>query len=372
MMGAQATELRPLEAYGWTAERQGSFGGQAAAGLVPGRVVAQAREVTQAVTAAGPVDVFIQRGFRRAAAASGTFPAVGDWLALEPFADGSGAALREVLPRTSAFSRGQADGRGRLSEQVVAANVDTVLLVSALTRDLNLRRLERYLALAWGSGAQPAVILNKADLAADRAGALQVVEAIAGTAPVHALSARTGEGLGALDPYLATGRTLALLGSSGVGKSTITNVLLGEERQLVREVREDDHRGRHTTTGRELFFLPGGALLIDTPGMRSIGLWDGAEGLSAAFDDIERLAEACRFADCTHHVEPGCAVRTAVEAGDLAPERLRSRRKLEREMASAERRSSVSASRAENRRFGRMIRTSCKQQARLRGRPEGF
>jgi ribosome biogenesis GTPase len=358
-----------MQTWGWGPDHEAGFAAHAAAGFVPGRVITQAREQTRAMTAAGMLDVVIQRGFRRATVGTVDFPAVGDWLALEPFDDGSGAALRAVLPRSSAFVRAQADGSGRLSEQVLAANVDVVLLVAALTRDLNLRRLERYLTLAGTSGAQPVILLNKADLCDDVAARTADVATITGDTPIHAVSARTGDGLDALEHYATPQRTLALLGSSGAGKSTITNALLGEERQLVCDVRDDDHRGRHTTTGRELFLLPSGALLIDTPGLRSIGLWD-AVGLDASFEDIDALAAACRFSDCSHGVEPGCAVRAAIEAGDLASERLSSRQKLERELRSTERRNSVAASRAESRRFGRMIRNACRTRDRATGRSD--
>jgi ribosome biogenesis GTPase len=358
-----------MRRWGWTPELEAGFAAHAAVGLVPGRVIAQVGSSTRAMTAQGPTEVIIQRGFRRTALGTVDFPAVGDWLVLEPFGDATGAALRTVMPRTSAFVRGQADGGGRLSEQVLAANVDVVLLVAALTRDFNLRRLERYLTLAWSSGADPVILLNKADLCEDVPARVAEVTSIGGDVPVHALSARTGAGLEAIHRYVSTGRTVALLGSSGVGKSTITNALLGEERQLVRDVREDDHRGRHTTSGRELFLLPSGGLLIDTPGLRRIGLWD-ADGLDATFTDIDAFAAGCRFSDCRHEVEPGCAVNAAIEAGELAGERLSSRRKLERELRSVERRGSPSTHRAEDRRFGRMVRNACRTKARVTGRTD--
>jgi ribosome biogenesis GTPase len=359
-----------LEELGWTPRRERDFAVHAAAGLVPGRVVSEARGGGRAYTAAGPVEVVVQRGFRRVAGGGADYPAVGDWLALEPMDDPSTAALRAILQRTSTFSRGQAGAArpdSHVSEQVVAANVDTVLLVAALTADYNVRRMERYLALAWASGADPVVLLNKADLCPDVDARVQEVTAIAGDVPIHVLSAKTGDGLDVLWRYVVPGATVALLGSSGVGKSTITNALLGEERQLVREVRADDDRGRHTTTGRELFVLPRGGALIDTPGMRSIGMWESAEGLDRAFADIDALAAGCRFSDCAHGAEPGCAVQAAIASGTLPVERLTSRRKLEREVRSAEKRATAAGSRAEQRQFARMVRQVTRTRARMRG-----
>ncbi len=359
----------PMEVMGWTPEREAAFAEHAEAGLVPGRVVSQERDVVHAITASGPLDVHVQRGFRRSAAGPGSFPTVGDWIALEPLVDGDGA-LRTVLPRSSAFSRGQSERGGRASGQILAANVDTALLVAALDRDFNLRRIERYLALAWSSGAAPVILLNKADVCDDVPGRVAEVAGIASETPIHPLSARTGSGLEVLDRYLVAGQTLVLLGSSGVGKSTITNSLLGDQRQAVQTVRGDDHRGRHTTVRRELFLLPGGALLIDTPGLRAVGLVDADEGLDSAFADIALLAERCRFIDCSHGPEPGCAVRAAIESGQLDETRLRSQQKLQREIAATERRSSPARSHAESRRFGRVIRNACKTQDRLKGRQE--
>jgi len=281
-----ATRRPALEAFGWDARREAAFAPHAQAGYVPGRVTGAARDALRARTDTGDTRIIVQRGFRRDAASNADFPVVGDWLALEPVADGQ-AALRVVLPRTSRFARGDHDAqrtqRGiHAEEQVLAANIDTVVIVAALDHDLTLRRIERYLALAWSSGADPVVLLNKADLCDDVPARMGEVRAVASGAPVLVASALRAEGLDALDAWMGPGRTVVLLGMSGVGKSTITNLLLGEQRQAVREVREDDSRGRHTTTRRELFRLPNGALLIDTPGMRSIGLWEADEGL----DDV--------------------------------------------------------------------------------------
>lgn len=258
-------------------------------------------------------------------------PAVGDWVIAHAPDDSDVALIQQILERQSKFSRNQAGDETR--EQIVAANIDTVFLVTALNQDFNLRRLERYLVLSWESGASPVVVLTKADLCDDPTPYLQDVASIAMDVPVHVVSALAGTGLDALDPYLGEGHTIALLGSSGAGKSTLVNALIGEDVQITQDIREDDDKGRHTTTSRKIFFLPQGGLLLDTPGMREIQLWEGGEGLQQTFQDIEDLAEQCRFRDCQHNNEPGCAIRAAIGNGTLDPQRLASYRKLDREIA---------------------------------------
>jgi ribosome biogenesis GTPase len=255
-------------------------------------------------------------------------PVVGDWVEARIVGDGQ-AIVEAVLPRRTLFSR-RAAGR-REDEQPIAANIDVVFLVCGLDGDFNLRRLERYLALAQESSARPVVVLNKADLCDDLAARITSAEAVSAGAAVVAASTRSEGGLDALRAHIAPGATIALLGSSGVGKSSIVNALVGVEHLRTAEVREDDSRGRHTTTHRELISLPGGAALIDTPGMRELQLWASEESVDAVFDEIAEAAAGCRYRDCTHSGEPGCAVEEALRSGALTEDRLRSYRKLQAE-----------------------------------------
>ncbi len=324
-----------LKSYGWSDRLQNDFAPYAAEGLVPARIVVTQRGGYRVITEAGELDARATGPLMKAASDIAR-PTAGDWVALEARPGETTALVRHVLPRTTAFIR-KASGP-RAGAQVVAANVDVALLVASLNANLNPRRLERYLATTHESGAQPVIVLTKSDLAEFLDEDVAEIEAIALGAPVLALSAKTGQGLEALDGYLRPGQTAVLLGSSGAGKSTLLNVLAGEERMATREVRAADDRGRHTTTHRELVLLPSGALILDTPGMREMGLWDADEGVSATFADIEALAAQCKFRDCGHGDEPGCAVQAAIEAGELDPGRLYSFDKLQAELAHDRRR----------------------------------
>jgi ribosome biogenesis GTPase len=350
------TESPVLRALGWDDGWTEAFAPFAALGLGPARVVAVHRETSIVRDDAGDRPAAVSGAFRHGALAHADFPTVGDWVALE-----AGDVIAAVLPRRSVFKRMAADSSRRGNriddEQIMASNIDVALLVAGLDNDFNLRRIERYLAVAWSSAITPVVVLNKADLADDVDGRLVAVDAIAPGVATVAVSARTGQGLDELLTHLRSGTTAAILGSSGVGKSTLVNALLGEERQATGEVRDSDSRGRHTTTHRELFELPGGALLVDTPGIRALEILGADEGVETAFDDVVDIAATCRFSDCGHDSEPGCAVRAALADGRLTDARLASHRKMERELARAAREGDPRA-RAEHRRTWKIISKS--------------
>jgi ribosome biogenesis GTPase len=355
-----------LGEYGWNKELAVQFEAHAERGWLPARVVKQARDLSTLVTPLGERPGEVPGKFRHLAKERSDFPVVGDWVAIEPAGDDL-AIIQAILPRRSAFARKSA---GEVLEaQFAAANIDRVFLVSGLDGDFNLRRIERYLTTAWASGAEPIIVLNKADLCSDLPSVIVEVERVAPGTPVVAVSALTKGGWKDLESFLTPGKTVALLGSSGVGKSTLINRLLGEERLPTAPVSDADKgRGRHTTTARELVRLPGGALLIDTPGMRELQLWAEEDDLDKAFEEIDRLATRCRFPDCRHEQEPGCAVRTAVAAGTLDRRRLESYLKLRREMQFTELKKDVKKRRqrekAAGRRFARMVKEIKKHKPR--------
>jgi ribosome biogenesis GTPase len=303
----------------------------ARAHVQPGRVFIEFNYICRLYVEGGELEAVVSGRLKHHASSRSELPAVGDWVAVRQPSSERRGSIVAVLPRRSRFSRKLA---GHVTdEQVVAANVNVVFIVMGLDPDFNIRRLERYLLLARESGAAPVILLTKPDLAADAPARAEAVAALAADTPVHVLSPKFNEGIGQVAHYLTPGRTGALLGSSGVGKTTIINRLLGTNSRRTKDVRAVDSRGRHATTNRELVVLPNGGLLIDTPGMRELQLWDVGGAVKQTFDDIERLAGACHFSDCRHRDEPRCAVKAAVVEGTVAADRLESYLKLQDELA---------------------------------------
>ncbi len=324
----------PRARLGWSPELEQAFASHADDGLAPARVTIQNRGLYVVAGDDGELDAQITGRLRHEASGGGELPAVGDWVAIRPPVDDGRATIVTVLPRRTKLSRKVAERE--LDEQVLAANVDLIFLVTSLNTELNLRRLERYLATAWESGAAPVILLTKSDLTDEAEARRAEVESIAFGVPVHVLSSLTGEGLEELPAYFAGNRTGVFLGSSGVGKSTLINGLAGAELQATAAIRESDDRGRHTTIRRELIVLPDGGIVIDTPGMRELQLWESDEGMDTAFSDIVELITQCRFTDCSHEQEPDCAVCAALSDGSLDRERWDSYTRLQRELRALE------------------------------------
>lgn len=346
-MGSGAIPLDPLlKKLGWNAFFGAGFR-EYAIGHEPGRVSGVNKNVCKALTKDGEVKARVAGRLRQ----EGMYPAVGDWVALAR--DESGTyTIKAILPRKSKISRKDA---GRVTgEQVIVTNIDAAFIMTSLNKDLNLRRLERYLAIVRQSGAEPVIVLSKADICADIDASVRAVMEIATDVPVYAISATLKTGIEQLSPYLREGRSVALLGSSGVGKSTLINALEGVERQKVADIREDDSRGRHTTTARELIILASGGVIVDNPGMRELQLWDADEGLQSTFADIEALGAQCRFSDCRHETEPGCAIRKALQDGTLSEIRLESYRKLQRELLAIERKKNPELMAAERKKWKKL------------------
>lgn len=309
-----------LNKLGWSEHFNEGFEAYLDRGYIAGRVVAAYMHIYKASTEYGVLTVEVSGKLRFAASASQDYPAIGDWVVISPRIDEMAGTIHGILPRRSKFSRTASDGTG--GEQIIAANIDTVFIVNSLNSNFNLRRIERYLTLAWESGANPVIVLSKADLCSDVEEKYNQVKEIAFGVPIHVVSSVSKEGLEELDKYLIEGKTVVLLGSSGVGKSTLVNELMGEQVQKVQDISRIEDKGRHTTTSRELITLKSGAMLIDTPGMRELQLWEGENGIGEVFNDIERIAEGCRFKDCTHEDEPDCAVKQAINDGLLDSARL--------------------------------------------------
>ena len=319
-----------LAELGWDARWAEAFAPHAGDGLTPARVAIEYNHIFRGFSASGELQLQHAGRFKHRAIARSELAAVGDWVAVRVSPGEAAGTIEAVLPRRSRFSRKVA---GELTEeQIVAANIDTVFLVMGLDGDYNPRRLERYLLLAHESGAAPVVLLSKADLAPALPEAVAEIAALASSVPVHAISAVSGLGLDEVLSHMGVGRTGALLGSSGAGKSTLINALIGDARLATQEVRASDSRGRHTTRHRQLIPLPGQGLLIDTPGMRELQLWDASSTTRDSFEDIAALANDCHFSNCRHRDEPRCAVKQAVVDGQLSDIRLASFLKLQDEL----------------------------------------
>jgi ribosome biogenesis GTPase len=348
-----------LESLGWNVDLERAFRARAdKADVQPGRVVIEFNYICRVWCQDGEIEAVRSGRLTHRATSRSELPAVGDWVVVRKQPDENRGAIVAVLPRRSWFSRRMA---GQVTdEQVIAANIDVVFIVMALDADFSLRRMERYLLLARESGASPVVLLTKPDICADPPARVVETTALTGNVPVHIVSPKLGHGLDRVAAYLPAGKTGALLGSSGVGKSTIVNGLVGRDVQKTRDIRASDSKGRHTTTRRELVLLPAGGFLIDTPGMRELQLWDVGEAVSETFDDIEELAGNCRFADCRHRDEPQCAVKAAVDESRLAAARLDSYLKLQDELAYLARQQDERAQREEKRR-GRIMGKALKQ-----------
>jgi ribosome biogenesis GTPase len=319
-----------LQQLGWNERFAAQFDAIRQPPWVPARIVRRQGETFTVDGDCGELAARLSGRVKHEADGLGDLPALGDWVAVEPQPDARSATIRARLSRATKFSRKLAGGR--TEEQVIAANIDTALLVSGLDHDLNLGRIERYLTLVWNSGIDPVIVLNKVDLCGNPGQAVTAVKSVSRGVPVLTISALTGDGVDAVAAMARQGRTLVALGSSGVGKSTLVNTLLGREEQATRAVRVDDSHGRHTTTFGRLIALPGGGVYADTPGLREVQLWGDAHDVDSAFDDVAELAARCRFSDCRHEDEPGCAVRQAIQDGELSAKRYQNYLRLQREM----------------------------------------
>ncbi|MGD9153794.1 MAG: ribosome small subunit-dependent GTPase A [Gammaproteobacteria bacterium] len=357
-----------LELVGWNSIFEFYFDELKKPDLVPARISSEDKGSYMLMTDQGELRGKISGSYRYSAKNRVDFPVVGDWAAVEIYSSDSVAIIHELLPRRTIMSR-KVSGDS-IEEQPLVANIDYAFIVSGLDGDFNLRRIERYLTLAWDSNAKPVIILNKVDLIKDEGELNRIreqIDTIALGVPVHFISPISNNGMVELNTYFNNNQTIALLGSSGVGKSTITNRLLGEEYQKTASTRISDSKGRHTTTRRQLFLLPNGGLLVDTPGMRELQLWVDEKGLDSSFSDIEALAENCRFTDCSHNQEPGCAVQEAIAQNRLDIERFHNYQKLQKEVRYLSKKQEETSwdSRLEDRKFGKYRHSVLKQRKQM-------
>ena len=354
-----------LTTLGWDKFFATNFESYAGSDYTVGRVALEHKNLFRVYTQQGDVLAEISGKLRHEAVNRSDLPAVGDWVVIRSRPDTDRVTIHAVLPRRTSFIRKIAGSR--TEEQIVGANIDTLFLLTSLNQDFSLRRIERYLVIAWESGANPIIILSKSDLHDRVADAMTEVQSIARGVPIHAISIVTGYGLRDVAQYFKGGQTVAMLGSSGVGKSTLINHLAGVDHLKVQTVREHDDRGRHTTTHRELILLPAGGLVLDTPGMRELQLWDGDESLPLVFDDIEAFAGQCFFSDCLHQDEPRCAVREALVAGTIDSERYQSYGKLQKELKYLARRRDKLSEITEKKKWKKLSRLAS-ERARLKRR----
>lgn len=330
-----------IKQLGWNNEFEHSLSAFKEKGFIPARVALEHKRSYRIYSEYGVLLAEVSGKLRFEASEREDFPAVGDWVVIAARPEEEKATIHAILPRFSKFSRKMAGNQ--TEEQIVAANINTVFIVTALNQDFNLRRIERYLVMAWESGANPVIVLSKADLCDDTHHAVREVESVALGVPIHVVSVVENRGLCDLEQYMGHGQTIALLGSSGAGKSTLTNYFLGDTVQLVQDIRSKDDRGKHTTTHRELFILPNGGIMIDTPGMRELQLWETETSLNTSFQDIEDLAESCQFGNCQHDTEPNCEIKNALSDGRLDQKRYDSYLKLQKELAYLDRKNNKKA-----------------------------